>query len=398
MKKLLFTGMLKSITQMFNTTFLGIYFLKISGGNISEVALFYIIWYFFHPIFMYMVSKRLNKNNIISMYRMGIFLDLVCFIILFLAKGAIVKYIYPFAILMAVREAVYWIPQKMLIFNVNKEGSYKKYFSYMQIIEKVWIILSTIATGYLITENSYEFVFLIIIALGVIVYIMTFWLDKVEYEQKPIEANKMKEILKDKDVKRTYRIYLLYGMNSAGVLSVLIQLVIFMQFNSEFSIGYLNAIFAIIASVTLLLLNRYLKPKEYQKAFIIAGTLIVAAIMPMVINTNFAFFVIYNIALNIGGQVVTILQQVNIFQLNNSKEFKDYKLENIMLSEIYLAIGRVAGFILLYIAGNIAFNILSIKVLIMISSLFIILEILIFNKIGRYKNINKNSKLSGVNT
>lgn len=86
MKKLLFTGMLKSVTQMFNTTFLGIYFLKVSDGNISQVALFYLVWYLFHPIFMYMVSKKLNKDNIISMYRMGIFLDLVCFIILFLAK------------------------------------------------------------------------------------------------------------------------------------------------------------------------------------------------------------------------------------------------------------------------------------------------------------------------
>lgn len=136
MKKFLFTNMLKSVTQMFNTTFLGIYFLKISGGNISEVALFYIIWYLFHPVFMYMVSKKLNKNNIISMYRTGILLDLICFMILFLAKGSIVKFIYPFAILMAFREAIYWIPQMMLVYNVNEENTYKKYFSYSHIIEK----------------------------------------------------------------------------------------------------------------------------------------------------------------------------------------------------------------------------------------------------------------------
>lgn len=387
MKKLLFTGMLKSITQMFNTTFLGIYFLKISGGNVSEVALFYIIWYLFHPIFMYMVSKRLNKDNIIPMYRMGIFLDLVCFVILFLAKGAIVKYIYPFAMLMAFREAIYWIPQKMLIFNVNKEGSYKKYFSYMQIIEKVWIILSTLATGYLIVENSYEFVFMIIIGLGIIIYLTTFSLDKVEYKQSSIDTKKMSEMLKDKDAKRAYRMYLFYGMNQGGVLTVLIQLVIFMQFNSEFSMGYLNAIFATIASVTLILLNKYLKPKNYQKIFIMAGLLVICSIIPMVIYTKFSLFIVYNIALNIGGPIITTMQMVNLFQLNESKQFENYKLENMMLSEIYLAIGRVTGFVLLYIVGNIAFNILSIKILIMISSLLIILQMVIFNNIGRYKNI-----------
>ena len=354
MKKLLFTSMLKSITQMFNTTFLGIYFLKMSGGNISEVALFYIIWYLFHPIFMYIISKKLNKNNIISMYRTGILLDLICFAILFLAKGNIVKFIYPFAILMAFREAIYWIPQMMLVYNVNKENTYKKYFSCNQIIEKTWIIISTFLTGYFITENSYDFVFLIIIALGVVIYLTTFKLDKVSYEQSPIEKSKMKELLKDKDAKRTYKIFLFYGMNSAGVLVVLIQLVIFMQFNSEFSIGYLNAIFALIATTTTLLVNKYLRPKYYPKAFMVAAILIVLAIIPMVINTNFTFFVIYNIALNIAGQIVSIILSVNRFQVN--EVFKNYRLENIMLGEIYLAIGRVTGFLLLYITGKIAFN------------------------------------------
>ena len=387
MKKLLFTSMLKSITQMFNTTFLGIYFLKISGGNISEVALFYILWYLFHPIFMYMVSKKLNKNNIIPMFRTGILLDLVCFIILFFAKGGIVKYIYPFAILMAFREAIYWIPQMMLVYNVNKENTYKKYFSCNHIIEKTWIIISTFLTGYLITENSYDLVFLIIIALGVIIYLATFKLDKVSYEQNPIEFNKMKELLKDKDAKRTYKIFTLFGMNSGGVLIVLIQLVIFMQFNSEFSIGYLNAIFALIATITTLLVNKYLKSKQYQKAFMVAAILIVLAIIPMVMNTNFTFFVIYNIVLNIAGQIVSIVLAVNRFQVNENERFKDYRLENIMLGEIYLAIGRVTGFILLYITGKIAFNILSVKVLIMISSLLILLEMIIFNKLDRYKNL-----------
>lgn len=390
MKKLLFTSMLKSITQMFNTTFLGIYFLKISGGNISEVALFYIIWYLFHPIFMYIISKKLNKNNIISMYRTGILLDLICFIILFLVKGNIVKYIYPFAILMAFREAIYWIPQMMLVYNVNKQNTYKKYFASNQIIEKTWLIISTFLTGYFITENSYDFVFLIIIALGIVVYLTTFKLDKVSYEQSPIEANKMKELLKDKDSKRTYEIFLFYGMNSAGVLVVLIQLVIFMQFNSEFSIGYLNAIFALIATITTLLVNKYLRPKHYPKAFMVAAILIVLAIIPMVINTNFTFFVIYNIALNIAGQIVSIVLSVNRFQVNENERFKDYRLENIMLGEIYLAIGRVTGFVLLYITGKMAFNILSVKILIMISSLLIILEMITFNKLERYKTIKQS--------
>ncbi len=390
MNKLLFTGMLKSLTQMFNTTFLGIYFLKISGGNILEVVLFYIIWYLFHPIFMYIISKKINKNNIIAMYRTGIFFDLLCFMILFFAKENIVKYIYLFAILAAFREAIYWIPQKMLIYNVSREGSYKKYFSYMQIIEKIWIIISTIATGYIITESSYQFVFMIIIVLGIIIFFSTFSLDKIEYEQNSIKIKKMKEMMKNKNSRRTYTMYLLYGMNSGGVLLILVQLVIFMQFNSEFSIGYLNAIFAIIATITLVLLNKYLKPKNYQKAFCIAGLLIIISVLPMLINTNFAFFVIYNIALNIGGQIITVLQSENLFKINDSKDLKNYKLENIMLSEIYLAIGRVTGFIALLIVGSVSFNLLSIKILVMVLSMLIILQIILFNNIRNYKDLLRN--------
>lgn len=215
MKKLLLIDIPKQITFRFNIVFLGIYFLRVTNGDISKVALFYLLWYLFHPIFMYFVSKRLNKNNVISIFRKAVLLNFICFAILLFLKEKVESYILPLAILMALEEAIYYIPKYMLTYNVNKNGEFKKYLSYERIISRVVVIVTTFLTGYFIVLESYTLVFLIITILGFLTYLYTFKLDKIEFEQSELDNKKMKELLQDKNVRRAQNMNICDGLTAA---------------------------------------------------------------------------------------------------------------------------------------------------------------------------------------
>lgn len=165
----------------------------------------------------------------------------------------------------------------------------------------------------------------------------------------------------------------------------MIQLSIILQFGSEFEIGYLDAIFGTIGMITSILVNRYLKVSQYKRAFTIAAITTVMAVIPFIFQINYTIFLIYNIVFNITHQIIGLLYSMALFEINNLEKYKDYKLECVMLKEIYLAIGRVVGYLALYIVGAIAFHINSINLLIILASSSMLIQMLLYRKIEQAK-------------
>ena len=137
MINLVLTHASESIISTFNNIFLGIYFLKLTDGDIVSVVLFYLVRFISTPIFSYLVNKKLNKKNIINVYRIGIFLNAISFIVLFIMKEKIVDYIYLYAIITSFISMLYWQPYKAMIYNLKDDEEYKKFNSYNNIVGSI---------------------------------------------------------------------------------------------------------------------------------------------------------------------------------------------------------------------------------------------------------------------
>lgn len=380
MNKIIIAHGSNSLISKFNSIYLGIYFLKLTGGNIQSVILFYLIQYICTPIFSYIVCKILNRKNILKIYRLGILLNSLTFMILFLMRENIVKYIFIFAVVQNFIGLLYWESYKNLIYNFDGNEEYLKFNSYTSIVNNLVSIISVIGMGFVISNLSYIYLFVIIFIISFIAFLLTF-----KFELNDIKINKFSNknisaLLKDKQAKSIYKIVLYEGMGYCGSLTTAIQLGIFLNLGKELDLGILNAIFALFGIIAAIIVKKYLKKENYIISYIISAISIVISIIPIVISTKISYFIIYNIIFSIAYQITSILMNGAVFNIKNNKVLNKYRLEYTFLQESIHAVGKVIGEILLLIIVTFNYSLLNIQIVIALLSITIIFQAFEYKK------------------
>ena len=340
MINLVLTHASESIISTFNNIFLGIYFLKLTDGDIVSVVLFYLVRFISTPIFSYLVNKKLNKKNIINVYRIGIFLNAISFIVLFIMKEKIVDYIYLYAIITSFISMLYWQPYKAMIYNLKDDEEYKKFNSYNNIVGSIISILSALGMGYIITTLSYYYVFAIVFIICLIAFLITFKIDIKELFINKFENKNIIPLLKNKTAQKMYKMVFYEGVANCGALKTAFQLIVFLKFSSEFTLGSWNAVFSLLGIITAILVKNKLKKNKYIQSYIIAATTILISIMPMIFNSSFVYFIIYTVVYSISIQITTILMNSAIFNVKEVNILNNCKLEYTFLQESIHAIRK----------------------------------------------------------
>ena len=380
MKKIVFTHSINSIVSKFTSLFLAIYFLKITDGNFISVVLYYTLKYSLNGIFSFLSLKLLNKNNVLNVYRIGLFSNGLCLLVLLFLGNDIKNYIYLFAVLDCATSLLYWSTYKMILYNFKNDNQFKEIFSYNSIVTSVISIISTVGMGYVIVNTSYSILLIIIVLLVFIAVISTFYLDKYTFDINPIKLSNIKYAFKDKQAKEIYKIVFFEGMGFRGGLDTTITFIIFLTLGSESSLGNLNAVFAFLGLITSLLVKKYLKEKGNKNAFLISALAILVVTIPIIFTNSFIVFIIYNIVFNIAYKITQILVDTAVFNISSNKTLTKYQLEYTYLSEVIHGLGKAFSELILLIPVVYAFNLNNLRIVAAILSFSILLQMLVYNK------------------
>ena len=380
MKKIVFTHSINSIVSKFTSLFLAIYFLKITDGNFISVVLYYTLKYSLNGIFSFLSLKLLNKNNVLNVYRIGLFSNGLCLLVLLFLGNDIKNYIYLFAVLDCATSLLYWSTYKMILYNFKNDNQFKEIFSYNSIVTSVISIISTVGMGYVIVNTSYSILLIIIVLLVFIAVISTFYLDKYTFDINPIKLSNIKYAFKDKQAKEIYKIVFFEGMGFRGGLDTTITFIIFLTLGSESSLGNLNAVFAFLGLITSLLVKKYLKEKGNKNAFLISALAILVVTIPIIFTNSFAVFIIYNIVFNIAYKITQILVDTAVFNISSNKTLTKYQLEYTYLSEVIHGLGKAFSELILLIPVVYSFNLNNLRIVAAILSFSILLQMLVYNK------------------
>ena len=380
MKKIIFTHSINSIVSKFTSLFLAIYFLKITEGNFISVVLYYALKYSASTIFSFISLKLLNKKNVLNIYRIGLFSNGLCLLILLFLGENIRSYIFLFALLDCFTSLLYWSSYKMILFNFKNDNQLKEIFSYNSIVTSIISIISTVGMGYVIVNASYSVLLIIIVLLVLAAVISTFYLDKYTFNITPIKLSNLKYTLKDKQAKEIYKIVFLEGMGFRGGLDTTITFIIFLTLSSESSLGNLNAVFAFLGLITSLLVKKYLKEKSNKNAFLISALSILIVTIPIIFTNSFTAFIIYNIVFNIAYKITQILVDTAVFNISENKTITKYRLEYTYLSEVIHGLGKAFSELILLIPIVYAFSINNLRIVAAILSFSILLQMIVYNK------------------
>lgn len=393
-KYFLATNLSSNIIGVFKDIFLGIYFLKITDGNIAKVSLFYIVCYLGYVTFIYIINKFL-RTDLLKSFRFGLFLNLLQCLCLVIAKERISEYIIHFAVLNSIANAFYCFPQQILIKRVNKYNNFKKYFSFNDILEKIINLVFPIIFGYMITMGSYTLVFLLLSIVTFISFIISFYIKIEDTEQDEINLKyffaKIKEDKKQKPMMYMSIRSALRSLSSFGVIKTLIVILTYLTVNSELSLGGINSFTTIISIITIYVINRYINRKDLSKIFIpvaIMQSIVIIflatslstinanqslAIFSTSINIMFLLILIYNIVNAISNPVFELANKIIYFEFMDKQniDVKD-EANYIFYFEIIGHIFRSIGYIILIIASKVGVTASKVTWLIIFLSLMYI--------------------------
>lgn len=404
-KKFLVTDISNQVISIFKNVFLGIYFLKLTEGNIINVSLFYITHYIFYTIFFYLVN-RLRKIDLVKLLRIGLFINLIKCIVLLLSGEKIVNYIIIFAMLDSLGNAFYYYSQTILVKRLNDDNNFTRYFTINNILQSVLSITIPVIFGYCITNNSYRIVFIILIIFTSISFIFSFLIKGYNLKHSKINLKKFYSGIKKRNQTKVMALMSLRvffrSLSSSGVLSTLLTIITFFVVSNELSLGSISSFITIISTIVIYVLNNYVKKETMTKMFlpiaILQSTIIILLTISMIYFNIENNITIFAISINLGFILVLLYNIVNgicnpIFEVSNNIVYYEY-MDKYNITEddepnfafwfeIGANISRIIGYIILIFVSIIGFNLNIIACLIVVFSLMYIAFAYTLKKINR---------------
>lgn len=404
-KSFLMSDLAGKVISVFKDIFLGIYFLKITQGNIVDVSMYYITFYLTYLICLLIVNK-LQKVNLVSMFRVGIFLNLMQCIILLIVGDQISNYIIPFAIFASIGNAFYYYPEQILIKRVNKEGNFQNYITKDQILKYSINIILPIILGYCISKNSYELAFIVLIVLISISFVFSLFIKGFDLKHGKINLKKFFENINNNGNKKLMTLLsfrtLFRGLSSFGVLSTLITIITFFVVSTELSLGSISSFITVISILVIYCINKYVKRENLSKVFIpmsIVQSIVVIILTfsmmylninnllhigPLTISTGFLLVLLYNVINGISNPIFETSNSVVYYECMCKQNINiEDEPSYIFWFEIMINISRSFGYLVLIFVSKIGFNLNIIVILIVVFTLMYIAFAYTLNKITR---------------
>lgn len=404
-KSFLMSDLAGKVISVFKDIFLGIYFLKITQGNIVDVSMYYITFYLTYLICLLIVNK-LQKVNLVSMFRVGIFLNLMQCIILLIVGDQISNYIIPFAIFASIGNAFYYYPEQILIKRVNKEGNFQNYITKDQILKYSINIILPIILGYCISKNSYELAFIVLIVLISISFVFSLFIKGFDLKHGKINLKKFFENINNNGNKKLMTLLsfrtLFRGLSSFGVLSTLITIITFLVVSTELSLGSISSFITVISILVIYCINKYVKRENLSKVFIpmsIIQSIVVIILTfsmmylninnllhigPLTISTGFLLVLLYNVINGISNPIFETSNSVVYYECMCKQNINiEDEPSYIFWFEIMINISRSFGYLVLIFVSKIGFNLNIIAILIVVFTLMYIAFAYTLNKITR---------------
>lgn len=394
-RNILATHGVREILMLFNNVFLGIYFLKLTSGNMVTVATYYLIYYTIHILWRYLVGRMINNKNIVKIYRFSMFTNLSVSIILLVLGPSIVEYIYLFAMYYALSQCLYWTTYSVMIYELNEKENFKKYFSYDSMIANISAIIFPVLFGIVLTNYSYTFIFGMLSIIALISFILSFTIKDVPIKCEKIKLRESIKKIKDKKLIGYLGLEsILNGLTHGGVIKMLTTLIIFTKFENESFIGIISSVIGIGCIFAAIFSRKKINKANFLKVvFPIAFALFLITI-PISFQTSLIYVVIYKVLIEISDVLINIEGNTVTFEGFNNILDEKYKVDYQWFIELTIATGRAIGLIVIIIISILTNNnIAALTILFIYFTTFYMLRTVVIQKIRkRIEDKNKENE------
>lgn len=359
---------LRKTIEMFAGPFLTTYFIKTSAESILDVSIYNIMCYVILIISFYFIGFIIKSKFRIGSLRVGVITNFIYILSIIILKEKVIDYLWLLSILYGISSALYYLPYNLFTSSKIKNEDRTRYEVVKEIVLSTINIVLPIALGSIITVTNYIQTAVIILVISLIQVILSFFITPIEESKETFRIrNVFSAIKKDKNVRNIMLTEYLIGVCiSYSALVTITTILVYNAFSSDLNLGIVTSVAAVLQLVVLHLYGKYYENKDNSKILILSSLIPIFCLGMFLIFKNNATVIIYNLGYTIFVKLIDVIRVVKLYDVSNSSEHIDKTnlCEFWVLREICLNLGRVTGFVLLFIAGilntSIALNIVMI--------------------------------------
>lgn len=368
-------GGIRTIVDLFEDNFITTLLMQLTNNDSSQIAI-YSIARFSVIIVVVVLLGILCKRHPLAVFRTGIVLDLVLMLSLRHIRNNWSSLLF-IAFIQGIALVVYYLPFNLLNSNWVSPKERHRFSGTNEAICKAIAILAPILLGSLISGKGYEYTLIFMAILVLIQLILAQNLKKgnISENRNFHLISFFQKIATSKDLQVYFLVEFLRGISIAGAQSNIITMLVYSETQSEYTLGKLISIIAIISMAVAWIFGRYCSKKHY--VVIIWTTVVtqVVAITLLICFSGLPTIILENIVVSVFIGLVSLISTNLMF--NISLEQEESKTEFFVTREIVLNIGRIISWGLVIVSSLLKTS-LTLKIsLVFIAIAFIVMSVLL---------------------
>ncbi len=377
---------LRKIISIFLGPFLVAYFIKTSQDSTIIISFYYIISFLAHAIAGVLIGWFIKNKFKIGMFRIGVILQFIYILLIIILKEKIINYIFLIGFYYGFASICFWTPFNLFKSYKIKNIDQSSYEAKNKLISSLVTILTPIFLGSLITTTNYISTALITLVISFILIVLSFCLKPVSVTNSKFQLKKtFQKLLNNSNTKNMLITTFLRGMTiSDGSLGVLMTILLFNAYKSDFSLGVVNSIAALVTVVIAYFYSKYFAKRKDNYFTIICALLPICALPFILISISNLSIAFYDLCYLIVVELLSLVYEVRMFNISRTIILEHEKSEYFAIYEVVLNMGRIFSYILLLIVGLLG-NIYFKYLLLLLTFIILIMGVRI-SKIKRFTN------------
>ena len=351
-------------------TFLNVYLWK-SKQDYAMIGWFTVAQQVAVGLTFWLGGKWVKEYNKMNTLRAGIVLSGLFYLLVLWVGSDVVRFIWPLGILLGISIGLFWVAFNVVYFEVTDRENRDLFNGWVGLLGSFTGIVGPWFSGTLITwlkgDKGYRLIFTISLVIYAICVVLSFFLKKRE---KGSSYHWMEPITQLRSKGSPWRLMALglvaQGIRE-GVFAFLIGLLVFVATKQEARLGQFTLITSAISLLTYWLAGKWYKPKFRSPGMLVGALLLWIVIIPLLWKTSYGTLLILGIGSSLFMPLYILPMISSGFDLmGTSDETVDKRVELVVLRELSLMVGRLAGTFIFIIVLMVSKTPLTITILMLI--------------------------------
>lgn len=353
---LLVINTIRKIIDIFLGPFLTAYLFKVAVENIKIISMYNILPYIAISVVALIIGRILKNKYQMQIFRIGMISKFIQLAILIILGDNVVNYIWILAIVAGFSMETWSFPLNLFSSKLVSNDEKKDFIVYKTILNNLVKVLIPFLLGSIISIKTFETTTIIIFILSFIQILLSF---KMKFKIQNNKESKKLDIIKEVNhiknnikLQRFYKMKFFKGMAYEVALDTAVTLLIIMSFNSDFSLGVITSIISLLAMLSSYVYKKFKNQEKMKLLIIVSYVIILISSIVLVFITNRYTIVGYNLIFAFFLQFIMVSEEVQTLKFTNSDVINDSnRVETYVLLEMFLNIGRIISYILLFVVG-----------------------------------------------